>query len=176
MESIQFHYKITEKDFIDYYQIHFYEEKLKSVVNKIPFLFVLSFILFLLVLIQPTIANISIMVLLVTLSLTLLVLIPLLTICFAKKVYRENQQVHHINEYFINHDKITITTNHKTSVFQWCDVNSVFESSRNIYCIFNNSQVLIIPKNKIDVNNLINSLQEALPLIKYHLKKHKQSI
>lgn len=174
MDKIQFNYQITEKDFIDYYHLYFFEKKAKWVVNKVPILLILSFLFFLLVLIQPNVGNISILVLLITIFFTLMVLTPLLTNYFAKKAYRENQQVRHINEYLINNDEIMIKTNHETSIIHWQEVNTLYESMQNIYCILNNSQVLIIPKNKIEVDAFIDSIKDKMPLIQYYLIRNKK--
>lgn len=174
MDAIEFNYQITEKDFVDYYHLYFYENKAKWIVNKVPIFLILSFLFFLLVLIEPTLINISILAFLITIFITLIILIPLFTSYFAKKAYRQNQQVHHINKYLINNDEIMVTTDYKTSIIYWHEVNTVYESIQNLYCITKDSQVLIIPKNKINVDVFIESIQENMPLIQYHLLKNKK--
>ncbi len=151
---IHFNYQITKKDFIDYYDSIFYEQKGKWIASKLPLLVILSFLFFLLVLIQPTIFIISVFTLTLTLLCSTLIFIPLLISYYAKVSYQKNDSAHYQNDYLINEESITITTKNISSVFKWQHLERVFEGKKNLYCIFSHESILIIPKIMVHMEQL----------------------
>jgi hypothetical protein len=154
METISYQYQITENDYLDYYKLVFYEEK---GFNKLPFLVVLCFLWMLYVLIKPALLTIIILIAFILIILFFLFLSPLLIKYLAKRLYDKKTYLHQVNDFYINNDEVIVKNNQAQSLIKWENLIKVTESKLNIYCLFNNNQVLMIPKTKVDME-LINHL------------------
>ncbi len=176
MMNIEFSYQITKKDFIDYYKIMLYEKKGKWMYDKLPYLLLITFLFFLLVLIQPKTINLTILFVLVTMLLTFFILTPILIIYYAKKTYKEMPFVNYQHQYTINEDGIRIQTKYQSTYTKWIHLQMLKESKYNFYCIFKSNHILIIPKNKINCETFISYIKEKFPHLQNHLLKQRPPI
>jgi len=160
--NINYQYEITESDFIDYYKILIYEIRGNKIINKFSILLFLCFMWFFYMLIKLTLLTIIIFSILIIFVFIIVVITPLTTSVLAKKAFDKNTYLKQINEYKIDANNIYITTGNFRSIIKWKSLEKYYETNKNIYCLFEYNQVLIIPKKLVNVNKVIE-------LIKNHL-------
>lgn len=160
--DISYQYKVTVDDYIDYYNILIYEIRGNKLINKLSLLLVVCFIWFLYVLIKPYKLVIILFSIFVLIVLMIILFIPLTTQALAKRAYNKNPYIKYINEYKIDNNSICIRTGSNNSEIKWSMLKGYYESKKNIYCLFYHNQVLIIPKNLVDVQDVISFLNASL--------------
>ena len=120
------------------------------------------FYVFLYALIKPTKTLIIILIIIGLIILIILLLTPLITQILAKKAYRRNPYVKAVNEYIINDSCIHISTGNNQAIVDWKYLINYYESKKNIYCLFADNQVLIIPKSLVEVDKMISFINTKL--------------